>query len=550
MKVNKKCKYSEEHEQLRAGLIFRTPGLFKRTLSHIDQIYSMINTYAVRRDYQVVKGGLNAIYSIVYKYIEVRQGTFFHPMPFAIPAGGGIDLSHDAFLNDVFEKLSALQRVASAQKDLELCKEILECLSKIAQKCADIEYRTKDVGGLHHSMLAVQYMQQNIEDSLNAGLLDIGISGAITLRDIGIFFIAKNDSTGIRMIVKHLSKIVMYGIAKPNATFLISYPLQSFSMFIRAFVFSKKYYDTFLPETIFEEVQNLISVYVRYKEKLTGPLSMDLQYSFGPFIDLSSKVAMPRVFNEAYNEVIGNKLSHDDKNIIIDRILTLSKQIWRFYDSLSKSAAEKESFLIYFIGVNTHHIAMVLTYFYELDILDDERKSEVRERIRWIISNYWRIYDYHEEITKSYEMQMFDDLLELGDRFNSLSLSEELWRVIAIIVSISKSFLLKQKDSYGFDPIRILEKACYLCVLSDSLEVNNKFVALVNKSFWGKYVEAYPQHRDLLFRELLQIDPERLRWEGRHISSERRFLAKLSKNKIQSFVKYLNDNLKEGNDKG
>lgn len=544
MKISKMCKHSEEHEQLRAGLIFRTPELFKPPLSYIDQIYSMINTYVARKDYQVVRGGLNAIFSIVYKYIDIRQGTFFHPMPFAIPAGGGADLSHDPFLNDVFEKMSALQRIASAQKDLELSKDILECLSKIAQKCADIEYRTKASGGLHHCMLAVQYMKQNIEDSLSTNLLDIGISGSIALRDIGIFLIAKNDSTGIRMIIKHLSKIVMYGIAKPQATFLISYPLQAYSMFIRAFVFSKKYYDSFLPQTIFEEVQGLVNTYVEFKEKIVDPLSMDLQYSFGPFIDLSSKVAMPYVFNEAYNEVIGDKLSFEDKDIIIDRILGLSEQIWRFYDSLSKSAAKNESFLIHFIGVNLHHIAMVLSYFYELDILGEERKRETRDRIGWIISNYWRIYYYHDEITKSYEMQMFDDLLELGNRFNDLSLLDEIWSVIDIIVSIADSFLKKQKNSYGFDPIRILLRAAYLCILADSASLNDKFIKRIKDDFWQRYIEKYPQHSNRFFDEILSVDPVEIRLNGLSLSYERRFLSKLEKTKIESFVAYLKDNLK------
>lgn len=549
MKINKKCHYSEEHEQLRAGLIFRTPELFNHPLGYIDQIYSMINTYVARKDYQVVKGGLNAIFSIVYKYIDVRQGTFFHSMPFSIPAGGGMDLSHDPFLNDVFEKMSALQRIASAQKDLELSKDILECLSKIAKICADIKYRTKTLGSSPHCMLAVQYIKQNIEDSLNANLLDMGISGSIALRDIGIFLIAKNDSSGIRMIIKNLSRIVMYGIAKPQATFLISYPLQAYSMFMRAFIFNRNFYDSFLPKTIFGEVQGLLDLYIQTKEKNVDPLSMDLQYSFGPFIDLSSKVAMPYIFDEAYNELVGDKLSSEDKDIVIDRIIDLSDQIWQFYDSLSKSAAKNESFLIHFIDANLHHITMVLSYFCELDILGERRKRAIRDKMQWIISNYWRIYNYHDEITKSHEMQMFNNLLELADRFNNIKLSEELWSLIDIIVSIADSFLEKQKDSYGFDPIRILMRAAYICILADSPSLNDKFVNRIKDDFWQRYIKKYPQNINRFFDEILSVDPMRIRLDGFSFSFEQRFLSKLEKPKIELFVAFLKKNLKSKLDK-
>ncbi len=544
MKISEKKKRTDEWEQLRAGLIFRTPNLFNLATKSIDQIYALINTYIVRKDYQVIRNGLNALYSIVFKYIEIRQGTFFPPVPFLVPASGEPDLSHDPFLNDVFEKLAALQRVASKEKDLELSEDALECLTKIAIKCVDIRYRVNTTGEHHHCMLAVQYMQQNIEDCLNTGLLDIGISGSLSLRNIGVLLMDKNDSTGIRMIIKNLSKIAMYGIAKSNASFLISYPLQAYSVFIRAFVFNKKYYDEFLPQTIFEEIQNIADMYVQFKEPPRRTISTDLQYALGPFIDLSNRIAMPHIFDEAYNKIIDKKIVDDEKQSIMGKIIDLGYEVWHFYDALSKSAAKKESFLIHFIDANIHHIAKTLTYFCQLHDLGEGKKKEIRENIRWIISNYWRIYHYHEKITAVYEMQMFDNLLELGSKFYELSFLEEAGSLIDIIVSIANSFLEKKKDGYGFDPARILARAAYLCILFDSTTLNKKFVDLVNKDFWVKYIKEYPQHKELLFRELLKIDPERIRLEGPHISFESRFLEKLDRKKIEEFVVFLKKNLK------
>lgn len=539
----------DEKEQLRAGLIFRQPDLFVSISKNVDQIVSVIHSYIPRKNYEVIRSGLNLIYSIVFKYIEIRQGTFFPSMPFAIPAAQEVDLSHDPFLNDILEKMAALQRVAIKDRDLELIKSINDCFAKIATKCIDIRYRVDTTDEHHHCMLVLQYMKQLIEDGLNADLLDVGIPGSLNMRNIGIYLMAKNDSTGVRMVVDNLEKISLYGVFKQNASFLISYPLQAYSVFIRAWVFSRKYYDEFLPQTIFKKVQSIADAYINFKELVPNPISLELQYSLGTFLDLSNKVAMPYVFAEAYNKIIKKELSQEANNSIIERIMDLGHEVWHLYDGLAKSAAKKESFLIHFIDANSHHIAMTLTYFYTLENLSPEQKEKILENIRWVISNYWRLYHYHDRITRSYEMQMFDNLLQLGDRFNDLSLIREIGSLVDIFVSIAGSFLHKQKDGYGFDPIRILERACYLCILSDSLEIKNKFIALVNKSFWGEYVKTYPQHRKLLFRELLEIDPERLRREGRHITFEPRLLAKLDKNKIQLFVSYLKENLKEQNDK-
>jgi len=320
--------------------------------------------------------------------------------------------------------------------------------------------------------------------------------------------------------------------------------MQAYSLFIRAFVFNKKYDDEFLPQIIFGEIQNIADLYVQFKEPPRGAVSMDLQYSLGPFIDLSNKVAMPYVFREAYNKIIDKTTADEEKKSILERCIKLGHEIWHFYDALAESAAKKESFLIHFIDEGIHEIAMALTYFCQLEGLEDDDKKEIRENIRWIISDYWRIYYYHEKITAAYEMQMFDNLLELGSRFYDLSFKEEIWSLIDIIVSIANSFLKKKKDGYGFDPASILARAAYLYILLDSSDINKKFVALVNKDFWANYIKDYPKQKELLFRELLKIDPERIRLEGPHISFEQRFLEKLDRKKIEDFVVFLKKSLK------
>jgi len=542
MKIHKRTNKNEQKEQLRAGLILRLPHLFDDVKKSVDQIYALINTYIARKNYQVIKSGFNAIYSVVFRYIDIRNGTFF---PSSIIQA--YDFSSDTFLNDVFEKLAAIQRVASKEKDLELSKEIIDCFSKIAIKCTEIRYRTTMLSEYTHCMLAVQYMQQSIEDSLNSDLLDIGIQGSQSQKNIGLVLISKNAHTDIRMILENLSKIAIYGIAKPKATFLISHPLQAYSLFLRAFMFNKEVYDDLLPRSILEKVQGIIDMYLKFKDLGISHISVDLQYSLGDFIDLSKPIAMPYIFEEAYAKIADKKTNKEERENLIDKILDFGHQIWHFYDELSKSAAEKESFLIHFIDSNLSYISLNLLKLYQSNELEEYQKEKVLEDIGWIISDYWRIYDYHKKITGTYEMEMLENLLRIGYEFNKLSLIEELDEIIDIIVSIAESFLEKQEDSYGFDPIRILEKALYLCVLSGSDGIKDKFITRVKDKFWKNFLEKYPQRKNLLFEELSTIEPEKLRLNKPDISFEDNLLCQLDKADIDKFVKSLKERLGKQN---
>jgi hypothetical protein len=394
-------------------------------------------------------------------------------------------------------------------------------------------------------MLAAQYIQQSIEETLNADLLDVGISGSENLKTIGFALIAKNAHTDIRMIMEHLSKIAMYGIVKPKSTYLISYPLQAYSLFLRAFVFYKPAYDDIFSNSVLEKAQGIIGLYVKMNDPGVSPLSMELQYAVGPFLDLSHREAMPYIFSEAYKKIEDDKTNKEEKKVIIRKILKLGHEVWHFYDAISKIAAEKQSFLIHFIDANLHHIALSLLVLYQSEQLDDRQKEEALEDIGWVISNYWRIYYYHKEISTSHEMQILQNLLEIGYQFNALNLRKELNSVIGIIVSIAESFLEKQKNSYGFDPIRILEKAVYLCILNGSEEVKNEFIKAVKERFWKKYLEKYPNLKTRMFEELLRVDPVQKRLDGFSFNFEDKIIINLEKKKIDLFVQDIRNALLE-----
>lgn len=533
----RKVSKEEQRDQLRAGLILRLPDLFDGVKSCLNQIYALIQTYQKRKDYQVTQGGFNTVHSLVHKYIDVRNGAFFPSS--MIPA---LDYSRDDFLIDVFEKFTAIQRTASIEKDLPISRQILDCFSQIAIKCTEIRYRANVMNEYTHCMLATGYMEQNTEESLNAGLLDIGIQGSDRLRDIGLVLVNKGAQTNISMILEHLSKIAMHGLLRPNASYLIASPVKAYSILLRAVLYNRNIDHQILPKTILDKVQQIICLYVKIKD--SNIISMEMEFSIGDFVDLSKQTALPYIFDEVYDKIQDAKTPAPDRDYLIKSIMEFGHEVWHFYDELSKSAAEKESFLIHFIDSNLERITMVLLRFYQLDIPDEKEKKEILNDIGWIMSNYWRIYHYHKKITKNYQHQILEHLLRIGSEFNRLSLVESLNEVIDTVIPIANSFLEKQKNSLGFDPIRIVERAVYLCILNSSDQVYTNFLKQIKDKFWSEYCRKYPHHKDLLFNELLKIDPVHIKLNSPRLSFEDELLSQLNKDSITKFVDRLRKDLK------
>ena len=528
----------KQRDQLRAGLIHRSLYLFNPVEKSLEQIYSLISTYIPRKDHEVLNRGFDCIYSVVFKYLEIKSGTFF---PSSIIRA--YDFSSDSFLNNVFEKLASFQRVATKERNLELTKLIINCYTKVAIKCTEIRYLVPNNNEYTHAILAVYYMQQSIEDSINAGLLDIGIDGSIAQKDIGLILIRKNAQTDILSILDNLKKIAFYGITKEKATFLTSYPIQAYSYFLREWVFNKDVQLDLLPGYIFEKVKDIIQLYLKFKNFESSPQSVELQYALGDFVDMSKPLALPYVFDEIKSKLSDEKLPKEEKDDIKDKIMDLGDELWRFYDELSKHAAEKESFLIHFIDSNIFHISMTLLQIQQSNEFDEKQKKDILEDIGWITSVYWRIYHYHKIISRNYEIQMLENLLRIGYEINNLSLEDLLYEVISNIISIGESFLEKKKDSHPSELIDIILKATYLCILNNSKEIRAKFLKRFKDGFWKNYCAKFQDYKNLLFEELEKINPEQLRLNPPHLMFEDQLLSEFEKEKISNYSQILKGEL-------
>ena len=76
-------------------------------------------------------------------------------------------------------------------------------------------------------------------------------------------------------------------------------------------------------------------------------------------------------------------------------------------------------------------------------------------------------------------------------------------------------------------------------------DIKNKFITRIKDKFWKNYLAKYPreENKDLLFKELLRIDPGSLRMERHPFSFEDTLLSELKKKEINDFVIFLKEKL-------
>jgi len=521
--------------QLKAAFISKMPLMFEKVKSFSDQVCSIVQTYQNRKDYQVTQYGIECLISLVYRYISIKNGAFFPSS--IIPK---FDHSHDDFLQNALEKLKSIHQTASTNKDIEISKQVIECFSKMAIVCSEIQYIADIKEECHHCMLAAAYLEQSIQESVKVGLYDIGIIGSDELKNIGLNLIVKGDNTSICMIFGYLSKIAMQGLLRPDSNYLISNPIKALSNLLGASLASDKIDYRIVPKTILDEVRNIICLYVKSENSNN---TIAVQFTLGDFVDMTMVSALPYQFSYLYNIIINLNTPKKEKNHFLSVMLNFGEDAWRFYNEISKCAAEKECFLIHYIGTNLEYIVEIFLALYQQIDIGDREKKEILKVIGRIISNYWRIYDYHREITKNYESQILEQLLRIGYKLNELSLYRNLNEVIKIIVSIGNSYFKKQKKRNGYDPIRIIEKAAYLCILNGSDIVYKILIESLKNGFWAEFKKQYPELINLIFDELLEVDIDYLRLNRFDKGIEDIVLSKLTHKGIKDFVSRLRKDL-------
>ena len=439
-----KTRTQHETDQLRAGLMARMPGLFNGVKGHLEQIYDLIRKYAQRREYEVTEVGFNMIYSVACRYVEVKNGTFWGSS--LIPSQ---DYFNDAFLTDILEQLTAIQRSATHEKDLELSRQVMRCFAGIAGKCMDIRYLANMPDEFPHSMLAVGYMAQNVEDALKVGLLDLGIQEAEILRAIGLKMIARGSTIAVGLITDHLYKVALYGISN-KASFLVSPVLRTYAVFMRAWLGHSRGHGHLAFRRLLQKSAEVIQLYHTVHVHPSS-VTMEMQFWLGELLDMTYRTAIPYIFDEASQKLAGSDIDLNGKKDLLANLNGFADELWRFFDQASKIGAEKESLLICFIDSNIAHISLALLGLYTLDFVGESEREALRKSVSWLLSVYWRLYDYHAQITANYHDEILGNLLRVGARLHQLGLSEEVSQVIGTIVSIAHSFLKKEKGGFGFE---------------------------------------------------------------------------------------------------
>lgn len=528
---------SQKVDFAKSALILAQPNLFLTIRHDLEQVYNLINRYMGRREYEVTNAGLRAISSITINYIDIRDGTFASD---TFPGITGLDLSHDPFMADqdgVLAKLEDIGRVGSSRSDLVILREIVDSFFTIAVRASQIKYPLNDLHSYPHCMMAVGFLQMNLEDYLKRNeLIDVGIHAIGRVSSIGLRLIQLGAYYDTATIISYLGKIALFGISSQKGRVLISHSFREYVRLIYSIVHSDKLPRDVLIKTILDESHRIIELYLRFNDE-GGPVGMTaIEFSIGSLFDLTKTNSLPYIYDSLYDELRKSKGDQARSSIVIENLHELNEELRSFYHQVSKAAAERESFLIHYIDSNLSHIASILLDYYQSDFLNETQKEEILKDCILFLHVYGLLYHYHEKISASYQYHILEHILKTGYELNKMGLVQFLKEVLDIIISIAEAFLEKRTRNYEFESLRILHPAACLCILNGGQDLREHFFKGVKKGFWAKHKTKYPMKQESFFRELDEIDPLMMRLNYSITSFGDRLKSELKKEEIRSFV--------------
>jgi len=509
----KKLDTQAKRDFLTSGVFQNVPHILNPVRGSLSQIFDIIREYILRRKYDVTFEGLKAVAFTVGEYFKARKKS--------VESAGLFNARTDSFLTDVYEQLSALNRISIGLKDSQTAQQNARCFQAIAIQAA--EYPSLIEHDSNPTMnMALGYLKMNIQEGIKVGMDDLGLDGIRILRDVEIKVPERLKFTVIS-IITDVYDLAVEGVVRMKF-YLVD---EGVSALVQIYHHQLKPYerDCFhIRKTIFEKIKTISNYYL-----FTNPnISVNCEGLSAAFNILNPK-SIPAVFINSIPEITPENFSDDAVN-----------ELFHLYNDVGEKAGEKDSFLIHFIIQSIDNIVIqTLNYFGKKQ--DKEKSEKILEEFIWLLSVYWRIYDKQSKHDpKNYiEVSGMDNLVAIALRAIELGFNKFSESVIQQIVSVISVGLRKEIDEYTVPrlmkhliKVGIVARKKELSTIADKIieevaELNKQFLdnaqpntpkdyfeknfkEALHREIWEIYLDFDKRERitafdsDMLFREMIE----------------------------------------------
>jgi hypothetical protein len=268
-------------EQLRASVYRNRPYIFNGLRSTLSQLQSIARTFARLQKYEVTLSALGGIAKLLAGYLRVRDGDLV--MPSSIQATfGPTEFESDPVLAEALEEISSLHRFAIRGSDVQLSQQVINALEYLAVQSTDTKPlfcrpdenpTTAFIGG---------YLFGLVKDGAMRGLDDVTMNGARSQTAIAKALLRKHQYFTVRAITNDIERLAYFGVEQ-RKSYVTGTPVRGIAEILQLAV-HEPIADKNTIRGALDALQRICVMELQFK---SAPLSQDLRFAIGPFLDIT-----------------------------------------------------------------------------------------------------------------------------------------------------------------------------------------------------------------------------------------------------------------------
>ncbi len=467
-----------------------------------------------RQEIQTTKQGFTAVSNLLAEFLNARQTSSL-----AIPSGPlflAIQSDSQDFLANNFERLNkAGEKFITEGKD-DSATHVIYIYNSLASKAKDMTFIGQSINDNPIINSIVSYLNAFVENGKRLKNIEVVYQGARILGNVALICADKGFDSTLHGIQDDLQAIAVFGLTEKN-TVIVDDCVSSYLNIIEAVFASKK----IVARYQFDSALNDIA-------KIAGNAHILMNNGYLPD-NFITRISSSKGYDEMYTVLVKivdyyfTLTATREKRSYRDNLTNLVEKIYSSLRWLSENIKDCDSILIGSIGRLLFDINALVIKLYQNSEFTDQQK-DFAIRLGWNIHlPSW--FAYHADKFDG-GSNAFDTLADSVAKTGIL-IAEELGNrelvinCVETLGSMADQCLDKSTNNYGYDEIRVLEKACYLGILAlkkgwrDVLDAVGLKIYEFEPKYFDKYLTNLPAgvdpenhriggipHRDELLRML------------------------------------------------
>lgn len=413
---------------------------------------------ADREEVETTKLGFNAVYTLLLRFFEARKtSSFVLPSPTAFLA---VESDSQKFLSNTFERLNNAGSKFITEGKNELATHIVDVYNGLAVGAKEINHVSRQNENPILELI-IGYLNFHIKRGIDAKNLDVMFQGSRVQGEIAVMCAEKGLSATLHGLQEDILKSAVAGLVQQQSIIYDQCSL-AYLKIIRA-VFRNDHIDRHMQvkgalehiATITNYINTLIQSGV-LANNITNRFSWSKAYDnfYEVLADLEAR----------YGELTDDR----EKDRYRGDLTHFFDEFYRSLRTLSEKVKSCDTVLTDSIGRLLYNVnTLIIDLIGRADFADE--KDALTKQLSWNIHlPSWFVSSAPKFDGGSMHLYSLTDSTAKTGLLaaNELNNKELVESAIDCLYSITKNTLEHTTSAYGYDEVRVLEKACYLGIMA------------------------------------------------------------------------------------